>query len=314
MKELQNIVKALFKEDKIKSVLGYVTEDYFYNVKPVKISKIEDSEKLTFNPFCVYNLVTYLKKEKDFPLAILVKPCDIRALRVLLLENQLVRSNLFIIGLNCKGIIDKRKITTLFHLEISQIESAEILDRNVKFKFNSGKEILEDIEKCISEKCLVCKDRELEGDCDIVVGEKPAYLPSSEDFLEVKELEALSLEERAEYWNKAFRDCLRCYACIKVCPLCYCENCFVDKTTPQWVAKNYEIGTLRDFHIIRAFHLAGRCIDCGECQRVCPVNIPLRRLNQKLRKILKEEYNYTPGKENEIFWGSFSPGDPDRFL
>ena len=44
------------------------------------------------------------------------------------------------------------------------------------------------------------------------------------------------------------------------------------------------------FHIIRAFHVAGRCTDCGECSRVCPQNIPLHLLNRKFIKDINEFY------------------------
>ena len=42
------------------------------------------------------------------------------------------------------------------------------------------------------------------------------------------------------------------------------------------------------FHIIRAFHVAGRCTDCGECSRVCPQHIPLHLLNRKFIKDIDE--------------------------
>ena len=52
------------------------------------------------------------------------------------------------------------------------------------------------------------------------------------------------------------------------------------------------------FHIIRAFHVAGRCTDCGECSRVCPQNIPLHLLNRKFIKDINEIYGeYVAGAE-----------------
>ena len=44
------------------------------------------------------------------------------------------------------------------------------------------------------------------------------------------------------------------------------------------------------FHIIRAFHVAGRCTDCGECSRVCPQGIPLHLFNRKFIKDIDELY------------------------
>ena len=52
------------------------------------------------------------------------------------------------------------------------------------------------------------------------------------------------------------------------------------------------------FHIIRAFHVAGRCTDCGECSRVCPQNIPLHLLNRKFIKDINSLYgNYQAGED-----------------
>ena len=51
------------------------------------------------------------------------------------------------------------------------------------------------------------------------------------------------------------------------------------------------------FHIIRAFHVAGRCTDCGECSRVCPQGIPLHLLNRKFIKDINEIYgDYQAGE------------------
>ena len=54
------------------------------------------------------------------------------------------------------------------------------------------------------------------------------------------------------------------------------------------------------FHIIRAFHVAGRCTDCGECSRVCPQNIPLHLLNRKFIKDINEFYGeFQAGEDTE---------------
>ena len=54
------------------------------------------------------------------------------------------------------------------------------------------------------------------------------------------------------------------------------------------------------YHIIRAFHVAGRCTDCGECSRVCPQNIPLHLLNRKFIKDINEFYGeYQAGADLE---------------
>ena len=57
------------------------------------------------------------------------------------------------------------------------------------------------------------------------------------------------------------------------------------------------------FHIIRAFHVAGRCTDCGECSRVCPQGIPLHLLNRKFIKDINENYGeYQAGADDSSPW------------
>ena len=59
------------------------------------------------------------------------------------------------------------------------------------------------------------------------------------------------------------------------------------------------MGSLSDISI-RAFHVAGRCTDCGECSRVCPQGIPLHLLNRKMIKDIDEFYGeYQAGEDTE---------------
>jgi formate hydrogenlyase subunit 6/NADH:ubiquinone oxidoreductase subunit I len=53
------------------------------------------------------------------------------------------------------------------------------------------------------------------------------------------------------------------------------------------------------FHLIRAVHMAGRCIDCGLCEDACPVDIPLRLLYRKSNEIVKDLFGYETGLSQE---------------
>jgi len=118
----------------------------------------------------------------------------------------------------------------------------------------------------------------------------------SDDLLEpVREVEALPLPERWEYWKEEFARCLRCYACREACPLCYCERCIADEGHPQWLEPSaHQRGNLA-WNIIRADHLAGRCTLCGACESACPVDIPLMTLNRGLALRVWEEFGYAAG-------------------
>ena len=79
----------------------------------------------------------------------------------------------------------------------------------------------------------------------------------------------------------------------------------MDESKPQWVGKSLDNTDLRTFHFLRAFHLAGRCTDCGACERACPVGIKVRQFTKKLEKDVWERYQFEAGV---IVGGKTAPG------
>ena len=110
-------------------------------------------------------------------------------------------------------------------------------------------------------------------------------------FDEVEKLEKMTPDERFAFWQGELSRCIRCNACRDVCPACTCEKCVFDNPNSgvenKAAANSFEE---KMFHIIRAFHVAGRCTDCGECSRVCPQGIPLHLFNRKFIKDIDELY------------------------
>jgi formate dehydrogenase subunit beta len=98
--------------------------------------------------------------------------------------------------------------------------------------------------------------------------------------------------------------------------MCYCDPCFMDMSRPRWADKSpTDDGTLM-YHLTRFYHLAGRCIDCGECSRACPVDIPLYLFHKKVAKECEEMFGQAAGMniEDKPAMANFKGEDSDQML
>ena len=129
-------------------------------------------------------------------------------------------------------------------------------------------------------------------------------------------MESQSADERWDYFVSEMSKCIRCYACRGACPSCYCNQCFVDHNQPQWFSKTTELSDTIIFHLVRAFHVAGRCVNCGACARACPMGVDLMSLTKKIAKDMNELYGYTAGMDIEELapFATFKEDDPQEFI
>ncbi len=261
--QLRETAKRLLTDGDVDLVIGWEEGTLRGRVRPAFIADADEADQLIWSPLCNINLAKYVRG-LTAKTAVVVKGCDMRAVQVLVREHQIERGDLHCIGVACPGLADVARLDELTDDQLQAPPAPEVLDPH----------------------CLVCEANIPDG-ADVVLGEAPKREPAAQDPT-LGTLLALSADERLAYFVSAWERCLRCSACIKACPLCYCTTCFAEQIAPRWVHRRVRIQENQMFQLGRAMHLAGRCVGCGDCQRACPVSLPLRALNAKIAADVRE--------------------------
>ena len=310
-KEIRTYAKKLLDDKKVELVIGYQDEPDPMATSPCFISNAAEIDKLVWNQFCGNNLAKFLKGQNG-KTAIVAKSCDIRSIVVLINEKQIERKNLIIIGVHCAGVIDQNKV--LLAMNGRDIIDVEIKGDELAVKADELEKTLK-ISDCLHDSCGASQC-DLPDICDVVFGEKPAEKTKIDKYEKIKQLEQMTAAERWEFFKKELSKCIRCHACRNACPLCYCKKCFVDQSFDAWLGQSTELSDVMCFHIMRAMHTAGRCIDCGACTRACPNQIDLRLLTQKTEKDVKELFGSEAGfdPDDKAPMISYKQDDPQDFI
>lgn len=303
MQEIINRAKELLADGTVVRVLGWRIGDLPYNPEPSYFETAEDLEaNFVYNGFCGANLSKYMIEgsKLEGKTLVFLKPCDTYSFNQLIKENRVVRDKAYIIGIGCKGKLDVEKIKAQGIKGILNIRGAEYdgpADTLTVETLYGEKTV--PYKDAMLERCHVCKGKD-HMIYDELLGES-TDTKDADRFEEVRRIEAMSPEEKFAYFQSELSKCIRCNACRNVCPACSCRKCVFDSTKFDSAQKaNVDSFEERMFHIIRAFHVAGRCTDCGECSRVCPQGIPLHLFNRKFIKDIDEFYGeYQAGADAE---------------
>jgi formate dehydrogenase subunit beta len=295
--KLRQEAKALLEQNKVDWIIGFEPGSLKFTATPLITRDKNDTERLVINPFMVNNLADFLTGIKGRA-GIIAKGCDSRSIISLIQDNKLAREDLVIIAVPCPGLIDLAKIEQLVGKDRDELDDITREGDKVIVKIEGKKKEFSTIQT-LFDHCLAC-ELPTPQEYDILLGEVRPPAPELEvSGRNINKLKETSPAERWKFWENELSRCIRCYACRNVCPACFCQRCFVEETEPQWVMPMPRWQDNLIFQIVRNIHVAGRCTDCGECERACPVNIPLRSLTREMYNMVDELFQFKSGMDKE---------------
>ena len=273
--------RELLESGEVATFIGWEAGRFPNQTTPLIITDPADADKLVWNEYCVNTLAKYVRDVAHRgKVGLVVRGCDSRAIVRLIIDQVISRDAVYLIGVGCPGILDR----------------------------HTGKML---------KKCTECRHNNPVL-CDEIAGEEVEKATAVERFAEVAAVESMPQPERAKYFESIYAKCIRCYACRDVCPCCTCRECFVDARRENWVGKQNNVAENRFYGLTRVMHIADRCIECGECERVCPMDLPLMKLNRKVIQDLNALFGeYEAGlavdepKEKLI---TYDLGDQEEFM
>ena len=273
--------RELLESGEVATFIGWEAGRFPNQTTPLVITDPADADKLVWNEYCVNTLAKYVRDVAiRGKVGLVVRGCDSRAVVRLVIDQVIGLDALHLIGVGCPGILDRH--------------TGEML-----------------------KKCTECRHNNPVL-CDEMAGEEVEKPATVERFHEVVETEAIPRDERSKYFESVYAKCIRCYACRDVCPSCTCRECFVDQHRENWVGKQNNVAENRFYGLTRVMHIADRCIECGECERVCPMDLPLMKLNRKVIKDMNDLFGaYEAGlaldEETEKLI-TYDLGDQEEFM
>lgn len=311
-----NKAVSLLESGTVDRVVGYARGEFIYDETPHVFKTKEDiEENMVFDIFSCQNFSKFLIKEsaKDGKAAVFMKPCDTFSFVQLMTEHRVKRENVYIIGVDCGDMADIHLLREKLG-DDNAILAFEDEGNTVSFDTLYAGKVKIAKSEITEERCLSCKSHRHVIYDELLCSEGEDF-GDEKRFAGVEKLEQMTEAERYGFWQKELSKCIRCNACRNACPACSCENCVFDNPD-SGIQNKAAVNSFEEnlFHIIRAYHVAGRCTDCGECSRVCPQRIPLHLLNRKYIKDINElygEYRAGAKEDQRAPMVNYTEGDPE---
>ncbi len=289
--DLQKTIEKVLPD--VDFIIGFEKGSTVFQTIPLFIRKPEDISRMIWGSTCVQNPASYLSRYPGKKIGVCVKGCDSRSVVQLVSENLVPRENIIIIGLPCTGVVDPAKLKALFGPS-PNIEAINVQADKVGITIN-GQEKSFALNEVLANKCLSCTYPNPVL-ADYTVGEEVTPRVTEPDYSDLDAFLALPIEERFAFWQKEMSRCIRCYACRNSCPLCVCRDyCVAHTRNPAWISQENTPTENMMFQVIHAIHLTGRCTECGECERACPMNIPVLMLKRQMNRSIKDIFGHESG-------------------
>lgn len=276
---LQARAKELLKSGEVACVIGWRAGRLYYQRTPYCANTPEQAELLVCDEHCEHALGKYVLEQKDKgKVGLFTRGCESRAINRLIADNQLKREDVYLIGIPCEGCTNREGV------------------------------ILKRCDECQFRNPIIY---------DEVIAD-PVPEPKKDRFADVRNLEAMDRETRRAFFDLMYETCIRCHACRQACPCCTCKVCFAEQERQGWQGKEFDIEQARYYGVTRSFHVGDRCIECGECERVCPMGLPLMTLMHKQVKDIDELFGPYEGgglsPDGEDALRTFKTDDIEEFM
>ena len=290
--ELKAAIKAKLPE--LDCVIGWKQGYDAAHAAPHFMRTDADVDQLIWGPLNVNNLATYLPSLKGKKVGIVVKGCDSKSVVELLQENLINREDVTVFAMPCEGTLDMARVNQTLG-SYQRIDSVEYDDAGVTITAD-GKAHRFCMVEYAQGKCYGCTTPSAVL-ADVRLGMPVPVTPAPVTPPELALLDSMSLPERFAFWKTQMERCIRCGACRNACPMCVCRDyCVSESRDPHWLTQDDTATEKLFFQTIHALHLAGRCTGCGECQRACPVGIPILALRQQIGRAVAQTFDgYRPG-------------------
>ncbi len=266
---------------------------------------------------------------------VVLRPCELRALRELVKLQQASLEDLVTIGVDCLGTYDVSVYNAMrddggvdVTDYLATATSGELIAAE-GFTLRDGCQICERPHAEGADITLELFGADLENGIPITLPDDVAHklglsaVAADGDRPQIIEkLVAARTESRDQRFSEirqqldeegvqgVLASCVRCHNCMTVCPICYCRTCLFrseifDHEPIQYANWARRKGVYRLpsdtmlFHLTRLNHMVLSCIGCGLCSSGCPADLPVGAVFRVIGQETQELFEYEPGRDVE---------------